>query len=322
MSALDSSGHTVQRYGSIAPESFSGKVRVSRFGVHCFDRVSGLNILLDDIEVPEERRSLVPRYVSIALTNACELRCPFCYAPKVPGHLDLGDVLAWVEELDHAGCLGIGFGGGEPTAHPDFLRFCIEITRRTRMAVTFTTHGHRITPELAVALRGSVHFIRLSMDGVGSTYERIRGRRFKVFERQVEIVASIAPFGLNVVINEETVDELDAVAAFARSVGAAEVLLLPEQPVGSRPGISVSASQRLTDWIAGSPRGIRLSVSQAGATDGMPLANPFPDEPALDAHAHLDAAGCLRPHAYASTGVRVGASIVQAVAELREVMTS
>lgn len=95
-----------------------GKVRFSRSGAHWFDRTSGLNILLDDLEIPRECWSRAPRYVSIALTNACELRCPFCYAPKVPGRLKANAVLSWVAELGRAGALGIGFGGGEPTAHP------------------------------------------------------------------------------------------------------------------------------------------------------------------------------------------------------------
>lgn len=258
-----------------------------------------------------------PRYVSIALTNACELRCPFCYAPKIPGRLKLDDVLSWVEELDRAGTLGVGFGGGEPTAHPEFARICLESARRSNMAVTFTTHGLRIDAELAAALRGSVHFVRMSMDGLGATYELLRGRPFETFQRQAEIVATVAPFGLNVVINDETVQELDAITAFARQAGAAEVLLLPEQPVRGRPGISRSASQRLTEWVSSAASGIRLAISEAGTIDGIPLAKAFPDESPLDAHVHVDARGILKAHAYADEGVPVRTSILEALDHLR-----
>lgn len=300
---------------------WSGKVRLSRSGAHWFDRTSGLNILLDDVDVPPERWSCAPRYVSIALTNACELSCPFCYAPKVPGRLNADAVLAWAQELDSAGTLGIGFGGGEPTAHPDFARICMDVARRTKLAVTFTTHGHRMNAELAASLQGSVHFIRVSMDGVGATYERLRGRPFDRFQQHVATTATVAPFGLNVVVNDQTVDELDATAAFARAAGAAELLLLPEQPVGGRPGISVSASGRLTAWIASAVPGIRLAISEAGVTDGMPLANPFPDERPLDAHAHVDARGVLKAHAYAADGVQVGTSILESLDQLRKERT-
>jgi sulfatase maturation enzyme AslB (radical SAM superfamily) len=226
-------------------------------------------------------------------------------------------VLSWVGELDKAGALGVGFGGGEPTAHPEFARICVEAARSTSMAVTFTTHGHRIDEELASVVRGSVHFVRLSMDGLGATYERLRGRSFEAFQRQIEIVSSIAPFGLNVVINDDTIGELEPIARFAREVGAAEVLLLPEQGVGGRSGISRSASQVLTEWVLSASPGVRLAISEAGVTGGMPLANPFPGELPLDAHVHVDARGVLKANAYAIDGISVGTSILETLDQLR-----
>jgi sulfatase maturation enzyme AslB (radical SAM superfamily) len=300
-----------------SPTVRQGKIRFSRTGAHWFDRRTGLNILLDEVEVPRERWSIVPRYVSIALTNACELRCPYCYAPKVPGRLQADEVLQWAIELDQAGTLGVGFGGGEPTAHPDFLQICIDTAERTQMAVTFTTHAHRFSPEMVIALKGYVHFIRVSMDGLGGTYERLRGRTFGQFHRQVELVSATAPFGFNVVVNDETVDELDAIARYAEEMGAAELLLLPEQSVGAGSGISQQAMASLTAWIARPRTSMRLAISMAGATDDMPLAEPFPDERALEAHAHIDAQGLLKTDAYAAKGVAIDGSIVDALDDLR-----
>jgi len=298
-------------------EAKRGKVRLSRAGAHWFNRDTGLNILLDGIAIPAERWSRAPRYVSIALTNACELRCRFCYAPKVPGRLDANLVLSWLYELDATGCLGVGFGGGEPTAHPQFLSICAAAAERTNLAVTMTTHGHRIDAKLAAAMQGCVHFIRVSMDGLGATYERVRGRSFVAFQRHLEIVATIAPFGLNVVINHDTVGELDAIASFARSAGASELLLLPEQPVRGRPGISKAVLDQLTEWVSTASPGVRLAISRAGATDGMPLADPFGGEPPLEGHAHIDALGILKAHAFASEGVPVGKSVIEATDQLR-----
>jgi sulfatase maturation enzyme AslB (radical SAM superfamily) len=295
-----------------------GKVRLSRAGVHWFDRATGLNILVDEITIPPERWSRAPRYVSIALTNACELRCEFCYAPKVPGRLDANLILSWMLELDAEGCLGVGFGGGEPTAHPQFSWICGQAAERTNLAVTVTTHGHRMDETLAAAIRGSVHFIRVSMDGLGATYEHLRGRSFASFQQHLDVVATIAPFGLNVVVNDRTAGELDAIASFAGHVGAAELLLLPEQPVGGRPGISQGASKQLTEWVSAADLGLRLAISRAGVTDGMPLADPFGEEPQLDSHAHVDARGTLRTHAFACDGVPIGSSILQATVQLRD----
>jgi sulfatase maturation enzyme AslB (radical SAM superfamily) len=293
------------------------KVRLSASGVHLFDRDSGLNVLLDEVEVPPGEVSPAPRYVSIALTNACELQCSYCYAPKHAAMLDVDRVFAWAVELDEAGCLGVGFGGGEPTAHPRFAQLCKRIAASTSMAVTFTTHGHRLTPRLADALRGSVHFARLSVDGVAATYERLRNRPFTAVCAAASSLASVAPFGVNVVVNGDTVGELDDLVDFAADVGACELLLLPEQPTPATPGICDADAQRLVQWIRSTATPVRLAIAQSGLEGSVPAVEAIPGERPLDAHLHVDATGILRPHAYASTGTPIEGSILAAVHALK-----
>ncbi|WP_199748509.1 hypothetical protein [Candidimonas sp. SYP-B2681] len=96
----------------------------------------------------------------------------------------------------------------------------------TQLAVTFTTHGHRLTPQLVERLKGSIHFARISVDGVGRTYEEQRGKQFASLLRGMESIATLSPVGINVVINERTVTELDAMSELAQKVGASELLLL------------------------------------------------------------------------------------------------
>jgi len=296
------------------------KVRLSDAGVHLFDRVSGLNVLLDEMVVPAERVSHAPRYVSIALTNACELHCAYCYAPKHAAILDIDRVVAWSAELDGAGCLGVGFGGGEPTAHPRFGELCARIAESTSMAVTFTTHGHRLTPGLANALRGSVHFARLSVDGVGGTYERLRRRPFVAVVAAAALLRSVTPIGINSVVNGDTIGELDLLADFAADVGASELLLLPQQPTAAVPGISDADAERLVDWVQRSRTRVRLAISRSGFESSVPVAEPIPGERPLDAHLHVDATGILRPNAYATLGTPVEDSILDAVRVLREAL--
>jgi len=296
----------------------TSKVRLSEAGVHVFDRVSGLNVLFDEVKVPAGQVSRAPRYLSVALTNACELRCAYCYAPKHAAVLDAGRVAAWAAELDGAGCLGVGFGGGEPTAYRGFARLCGQVAGSTSIAVTFTTHGHRLTQELADSLRGSVHFARLSVDGVGATYERLRGRPFTAAESAAARLRSVAPFGINTVVNADTVSQLDEVAEFAARAGASELLLLPEQPTAGTPGISAADAERLAGWVQTARPRVRLAISRSGLEASVPAAEVIPGERPLDAHMHLDAGGVLRPHAYARTGVPVGDSILEAVRTLRE----
>lgn len=291
--------------------------RRGRHGLHLFDRQTGLNILLDERALPAEQWHQAPRYVSIALTNACELKCPFCYAPKTPGRLEAPTVLSWIEELDAHGCLGIGFGGGEPTAHPQLAWLCERATAHTGLAVSLTTHGHRIDQPLAARLRGNVHFLRISVDAVGERYERIRGRSFDDLKRRLHAAATISPFGLNMVVGRATIDQLDQVAAFALDSGAQELLLLPEQPVAGRPGVDDRTLEQLEAWVAQRPANIRLSISKAKIPEGIPLADPFPGELPLESHAHIDARRTVRPHAYSQEGVRVQASLMESLTTLR-----
>src|SRR5688572_26068527 len=93
------------------------KIRAGPDGIQMFDRVTGLNVLLDEVSVPSASWAQAPRYISMALTNACDLACPYCYAPKDPAILDFERVVTWLHELDEHGCLGVGFGGGEPTLY-------------------------------------------------------------------------------------------------------------------------------------------------------------------------------------------------------------
>ncbi|MFE7216623.1 radical SAM protein [Streptomyces sp. NPDC057611] len=291
---------------------------MSAAGVHLFDRVSGMNVLLDEVRVPAEQFSAAPRYLSVALTNACELRCRYCYAPKHVAALEKERVLEWAVELDAGGCLGVGFGGGEPTAYRRFAQLCSDITQSTSMAVTFTTHGHRLTPRLVEALRGTVHFVRLSVDGVGATYERLRGRPFEAVVRAAALLGTLAPFGINAVVNGDTVGELDDLAEFADKAGASELLLLPEQPTAATSGICDADAQRLVEWAAAARIGARLAISRTGLEAALPTADAVPGEHPLDAHMHVDAMGVLRPHAYAPEGLSVGASIMEAVHALRK----
>ena len=293
------------------------KFRIIPNGAHFFDRLSGLNVLLDELRPKEAAWSASPRQVSIALTNICDLHCGYCYAPKHKASLCTDQVLGWLKELDSEGCLGIGFGGGEPTLHPDFVDICKRVAEETQLAVTFTTHGHRLTPQLVERLKGSIHFARISVDGVGSTYEEQRGKPFASLLRGVELIATLSPFGINVVVNERTVAELDALSELAQKVGASELLLLPQQATTVVPTMDGVVGRALQDWVFNYKGKVRLAVSEAGAS-GLPTCDPLPDERGLQAYAHIDASGMLRASSYSPVGAKIGsAGVLSALKRLR-----
>lgn len=281
------------------------KVRIGPAGVHLFDRVSGLNVLLDEVKVPEDCWAAAPRQVSVALTNVCDLSCPYCYAPKNSATLDFDRLVDWLVELDANGCLGIGFGGGEPTLYRRFAELCRFITQTTQLAVTFTTHGHHLNDKYLAALQGNVNFVRISMDGIGKTYEMLRGKSFENLRRQLETIQFLVPFGINFVVNEKTLPDLDAAITIANETGAQEFLLLPEQTVRGRGGIDTKTAEALRQWVIRYQGDTPLTVSEFGAT-GMPFCTPFNNELGLQGYAHIDASGILRRSSYHEQGLSIG----------------
>lgn len=292
------------------------KIRLGPSGVHLFDRASGLNLLIDELIPPETVWATAPRQVSIALTNTCDLACSYCFAPKTRATLAFDRIVEWLNELDANGTIGVGFGGGEPTLYRRFADLCDHASRNTGLAVTFTTHGHHLDDTLLAVLKGKVHFIRISMDGVDATYERLRGRPFSALRQRVSAIREIAAFGINYVVNSDTLTDIDAAVDFAEKVGASEFLLLPEQRVNEKGGISDAAAQALREWVRCYSGDIRLAVSEAAA-GGMPTCNPFGNETRLRGYAHIDAHGVLKHTSYDGKGVTIGPNgIMSALGQL------
>ncbi|MDZ8226884.1 radical SAM protein [Nostoc sp. ChiVER01] len=280
------------------------KIRVGAAGLHLFNRNTGVNFLVDEISLPSSLWSTAPRQVSIALTNACDLVCFHCYAPKNPAALNFERLTSWLADLDANGCIGVGFGGGEPTLYPRLAELCSYATEKTGLAVTMTTHAHHLSDRLLDDLSGNVNFIRVSMDGVEATYESLRGRPFATLIQRIKALSKRFPFGINFVVNSKTCDDLDKAVEFAEEFGCAEFLLLPEEATLKTGGIDSDTRRILQEWVANYSGGIPLAVSESGA-DGLPTCNPLIAETGLDAFAHIDASGILKPTSYSIDGVQI-----------------
>ena len=299
----------------VQPLAHRFKIRKGPDGVLLFDRHTGVNILIDEVQVSPELWDMAPRHVSIALTNVCDLSCYHCFAPKSPDSLDLERLIVWLDELNANGCIGVGFGGGEPTLYKNLSDVCRYVAQNTSMAVTLTTHGHHIDDQLAASLKGNVHFIRVSMDGIGVTYEKIRKRPFASLLRRLEVVREIAPFGINYLVNPMTLPEIDAAIKIAAEAGASALLLLPELPTNRSSGIDGRTMQALRKWVKSYDGPVPLAVSEEGREE-MPIAEPLPKEAGLRAYAHIDASGTLKRFSYDKHGVPIGMGGITEALEL------
>lgn len=277
------------------------KIRLGPDGVHIFNRESGVNVLLDDFIPPEETWTSSPRQVSIALTNACDLDCLHCYAPKRTARLKLAAVKQWMLELDEAGCFGIGFGGGEPTLYPNFLDICHFGKNETNLAVTMTTHGHGLTAPFVSSLEETVNFLRVSMDGVYETYEKLRGRSFLSLLERLDLLGGRIPFGVNYVVNEHTFSDLPKAVKIAERYQAAEFLILPEEGYGKGVAVRRQILSQLSDWILSYSGRVQLSISskyqQLARLDPI-----LPNEKEEISFAHISASGVLKRNSFEKQG--------------------
>jgi len=292
------------------------KVRYGPDGIHLFQRQTGVNVLLDEIDVPAEKWSKAPRQVSIALTNLCNLNCNHCYAPKNDSELDFELLKEWLLDLDENGCFGVGFGGGEPTLYRYFVELCQFGAQKTSLAITFTTHGHNFSPKLIKKLKGSVHFIRVSMDGVGSNYESIRGKSFNKFLESLTLLKGEIPFGINFVVNNKTINDLNSAIEVCESYDATELLLLPEVCSGLGKGIDDTSLTQLKEWVNDYKGSIKLSISEAFKAD-FQVIEPCVNEHELQSYAHIDANAVLKINSFNSSGISINnKKIIEAVQSL------
>ena len=276
------------------------KTRAGPLGLHFFSRSTGINVLIEEISIQADKWSTAPRFVSIALTNACDLECGYCYAPKHRAHLSPQSIIRWARQLDEHGCFGVGFGGGEPTLFPQLVQLCSDLNDETTLAITMTTHGHWAKDDLPDRLSGLIHFVRVSMDGVHATYERLRGRPFASFLSHLARIKTVAPFGINYVVNDETIDDLPRAAELAVNQGAAEFLLLPEVSNGRLSYQSEFLARWIDDNYSRYP--LAISVAGVGSMDFPALPISDPRGPTFD-FLHIDADAQLKTCAFASTGI-------------------
>jgi len=213
--------------------------------------------------------------------------------------------------------LGVGFGGGEPTLYPFIGELCDFCAGETSLAVTLTTHAHRFSDQLVERLAGSLHFVRVSMDGIGPIYESIRRRSFQGLLDRIRAIQRITAFGVNYGVNSRTVQDLDKAAQLACDLGASQFLLLPEVRAGRASGIDNESMQSLRDWVNTYQGSMHLAIS-AAAGDGLPVCDPLPNEKELRAFAHIDASGILKRTSFDNSGVEIQKSnVMDAIAELK-----
>jgi MoaA/NifB/PqqE/SkfB family radical SAM enzyme len=166
-----------------------------------------------------------PLAASLELTYRCNWRCVFCYNPRRHdvGPLTAEEWLCVLDELRALGSLYVALTGGEPLAHPGFLRIARGVRERA-FALRVLTNGALVTDALAAELAALRPLaVELSLHGAGAaTHDGATGvpGSFDAFLRGLDrLLARGLPVVLKTPLTRLNEDEADGMRALAEARG-------------------------------------------------------------------------------------------------------
>lgn len=180
-----------------------------------FDRDSGLNVLLEGEETAHYQR-IAPRTLLIAITNACNLTCEFCYRDLESHSLwRYESLMEFCRAASEWGVLEIACGGGEPMLFPRWVDFINELYETSQLCINFTTNGMLLTDDFLRQIAGKYGNIRVSL------YEDNHWE-----ETVVLLVSNQARFGVNWLITPDEMAGIEQKFAKLLALGVRDFLLL------------------------------------------------------------------------------------------------
>ncbi len=166
------------------------------------------------LQFSEDRKPVVVWNVS----RRCNLRCRHCYSNSADqnyeGELSTEEGFALIDDLADFGVPVILFSGGEPLMRPDIFEL-VERARFKGMRAVISTNGTLITAEKAARFKEiGLSYIGVSLDGVGDTNDRFRGKA-GAFNDALQGIrfarAAGVKVGLRFTISRHTVNDIDSI---------------------------------------------------------------------------------------------------------------
>ncbi len=229
------------------------------------------------------------------ITNRCNMNCRhcmFCSSADIPEEMLPGELLiSTIRRAGDIGCRIFYFTGGEPLVYPGFPEVCNEVLGIENAHLVILTNGRalpRFVELLKTLPRDRTHF-QLSIDGMESTHEKIRGKgTFPELSRAFDLLRELLlPATPAMTVTEENAAEMGDVVRFAAEHGAQSVHfmwlfrsgraegmtvppvkklfshLLEAVEVAERHGITIDNIENLRSQIFTVP-GTRFDLSNAG----------------------------------------------------------
>ena len=177
-------------------------------------------------------------YVYYAVTDGCNLRCPYCYASSekcLPGELSTEESLALITQIADIGANNVVFTGGEPMLRKDLFTL-VEHANRSGLKSDIITNATMIrTPAIAQRFADLFNSVTISLDGgTAETHDRTRGKgSFARTFRAIQLLndAGVAP-QINHIVTSGSVDELESFATTLAEVKVRSVRLMNHNNLG------------------------------------------------------------------------------------------
>lgn len=155
------------------------------------------------------------RYLILVLTTRCNLRCRYCYNGDASVQGDMSEsVLDRALEMASEGDepLHIQITGGEPALVPDLVNVVLARARekiRRPYSVGFQTNGTLLNSDLIRMLKEFNVQVGISVDGLPSVHESLRGDARSTFRSLSMLEALGVPFRVTAVVTAQNVLFLD-----------------------------------------------------------------------------------------------------------------
>jgi radical SAM protein with 4Fe4S-binding SPASM domain len=199
-----------------------------------------------DIRVVGEDTVYKPIHCTLELTDACNLRCVYCYRDSGPQRdTFLKDPIGFLTKIHDQGIRVVELSGGEPLMHPQFeeiLNFAIEkffhiallsngVLLNERILDTIEKNNMKATLQVSVPSMKKERFAKIT--GLDA-WERLHKNLMLLKDRDIK-------FRIGMVFHDDAaVEELRDSAFFAKSLGALQFVCTPFINLGRAQEISIS----------------------------------------------------------------------------------
>jgi radical SAM protein with 4Fe4S-binding SPASM domain len=183
--------------------------------------------------------SEVPMAAYWLVTNACNLKCQFCFASsgkRAPDEMSTDEIKAVLDDFARSGVGYVGLLGGEPLVRPDIFEL-VEHISDLGLSSTMISNGTLATRERMRRLRDAgLELFGTSMDGMTpAVHDGIRGMS-GAHQRTMDAIRFAIEEGIRcsvrTVVTRENADEIPALFEWQRQAGVHEMILLSEFPLG------------------------------------------------------------------------------------------